>query len=88
MSRHQAIDLESTPIIDSSKINFINEEIKEVTFPVNRFKNQIEILESNRDSLISVTTFQNYINHKIEFTKLEELIKNLKISISNKRTNA
>jgi len=88
LSRHHQINItlsdNTVHSIDSSPI----EKIKRVHFPLNRFKNQIEILKSNKDSLMSETIFPNFENHKIEFSTTENLIKNLKNVASIKHWNA
>lgn len=87
LSRHQInlISNDSTVhSIDSSPV----ERIERVQFPLNRFKNQIEITKTNSNSLVSVTTFPNFQNHKIQFSTNAELIDNLKNSVSNRHVNA
>lgn len=69
---------------DSSPI----EKIKRVPFPLNRFKNQIEISKAKISSLVSKTIFPNFQNHKILFSTKTELIDNLKNSVSNRHVNA
>lgn len=62
--------------------------IKQVSSPLNGFKNQIEIEKSDHNSLSSKTIFSNYEHHKIKFNTLSELITYLKIIVSKKHTNA
>lgn len=64
------------------------EIIKRVSFPLNQFKNQIEILKSDHNSLRSTTIFPNFQNHKIKFTTRSDLINNLKLVVSEKHLNA
>lgn len=54
------------------------EVIDRVHLPLNKFKNQIEIIKSNNDSISSETIFPNFVYHKINFTQNEKLIENLK----------
>lgn len=55
---------------------------------MNRFKNQIEIIKSDHNSLTSNTVFQNYQNHKIKFKTIAELIAYLEKIVSKKHINA
>jgi hypothetical protein len=91
LSRHQVNNMTDNSTddltvhsIDSSPKEFI----KTVSFPLNRFKNQIEIEQSDVDTLESKTTFYNHENHKIKFKNNETLILNLKKIILNNRVNA
>lgn len=64
------------------------ELIKRVAFPLNQFKNQIEIIKANKDTVESKTTFFNHHYHKIKFKTRLMLIKNLETIISHNRVNA
>lgn len=87
LSRHQINN-----ITNGLTVNFMNtslgEKIKRVVFPLNGFKNQIEIVKSNEDSIESKTTFHNHENYKIKFKIKNKLIENIKSIISEKHINA
>lgn len=70
--------------IDSSPI----ESIKKVPFPLNQFKNQIELNQANIDSIETRNPFPDFQNYKIHFTNGKQLIKNMKKVLSNKHINA
>lgn len=88
LSRHHQINVtqsdDTVHSINSSPV----ERIKRVHFPLNRFKNQIEIVKSDRNSLESETVFPNFQNHKIEFLTTRNLVENLNNVISTKHWNA
>lgn len=88
LSRHQTINVMTNHTINDSTQSSPIETIKRVSFPLNRYKNQIEIYKSDRDILNSETVFPNYQNHKIEFVTEMELLSNLKSSVSTKHLNA
>lgn len=69
LSRQQINIVTSETTIDSTD-NLNVEKIKRVSLPLNRFKNQFEISESDHNSLTSKTTFRNYKNHQIKFTSI------------------
>lgn len=87
LSRHQInVSTHDSTIhsVDSSP----TEHIKRLSFALNRFTNQIEIVKSNRNSVVSQITFSDHQNHRIESENETELIKNLRTSISDKHLNA
>lgn len=63
-------------------------KIKKTRFPLNRFKNQLEIFKSDHDSLTSKIVFDNFQNHEINFTSMVKLINNLSLTVSKKHLNA
>lgn len=70
---------ESSPIPDSSRTHF----------PLNRFKNQIELIETkNLDEINSQTIFENFYRHTIKFSTLKTLKNSLKNAFSQKHLNA
>lgn len=87
LSRQQ-INLTSSNTTIHSVDSSPTEKIKRVSFPLNRFKNQIEISKSETNSFVSETPFLNYNNHKIQFSTGSELIINLKNCVSNRHLNA
>lgn len=87
LSRQQ-INYSSTDNTIHSVASFPLSKIERVPFPLNRFKNQIELKKSNNDSITSKTTFPNFHNHKIKFSNKSNLINNLKNVISRNRVNA
>lgn len=64
------------------------ELIKRVPFPLNGFKNQIEIIKSDGESIDSKTIFYDHHNHVINFRDKTKLIENLKTVVSHNRVNA
>lgn len=87
LSRHQINYTTANTTIHSMNSSPI-EQIKRVSFPLNQFKNQIEILKSDHNSLNSITVFPNFQNHKIKFKTRSDLINNLKLIVSKKQLNA
>lgn len=71
-----------------SMISSPTEVIDRVHFPLNRFKNQFEIIKSNTNSVNSETIFPGFSYHKINFSEPNKLIENLKDLISKKCINA
>lgn len=89
LSRHHGqINFTNTGSTVHSMHSSPTEQIKRVSFPLNRFKNQFAILKSDHNSLKSKTVFPNYQNHKIKFATAAELINNLKLIVSGKLANA
>lgn len=87
LSRHQINNITNNSTIhsmDSSPTQII----KRGSFPLNGFKNQIEIIKSNKDTVESKTTFYNHQNHKVRFETRSKLIENLGEVISHKNVNA
>lgn len=87
LSRHQInfkADDSTIHSVESSPV----ERIKRVPFALNRFKNQIEISQSNHNSLESKTTFPGFQNHNVLFSNSKELIRNLEECVSNRHLNA
>lgn len=64
------------------------EKIKRVPFPLNRFKNQIEIIKSDHNSLVSRNIFPDNQRHKIKFKTRAELITYLKNIVSSRHVNS
>lgn len=87
LSRHQINNVTQDLTIHSMNSS-PTELIKRVAFPLNYFKNQIEIIKSNKDGIESRTTFQNHQNHRIKFKTKVELVKNIESIISRKHVNA
>lgn len=88
LSRHQSqVNYMSTNTTIHSKISSPL-KIKRVHFSLNQYKNQIEILKSDHNSLISTTTFSNYQNHRIKFKTRADLINNLKLIVTERHINA
>lgn len=83
LSRHQ---INNTTV--HSMISSPTEFIKRVAFPLNQFKNQIEIVKANRDEVESKNTFFDHHYHKVKFKTRIMLIKNLKMITSHNRVNA
>lgn len=83
LSRHQ-INNTTIHSMNSSPTEFI----KRVAFPLNQFKNQIEIVKANKDEVESKTTFFNHHYHKVKFKTRIMLIKSLKTITSHNRVNA
>lgn len=65
-----------------------SEQITRTSKPVNHFRNQLHISRSNIYESTCSTPFRNYHVHKIDFNSIEELILNLKHSISTANINA
>lgn len=87
LSRHQINYTTADTTIHSMNSSPV-EQIKRVSFPLNQFKSQIQILKSDHNSLHSTTIFPTFQNHKIKFTTRSELINNLKLIVSERHVNA
>lgn len=92
LSRHQTVDEMINLTFDDHSTHSIKdsaiEKIERVSFPLNRYKNQIKIFKSDHDSLVSGSIFPNFQNHRIEFSTEKKLINSLKNLVSGKHVNA
>lgn len=71
-----------------SMISSPTETIDRVHFPLNRFKNQFEIIKPNTNSVNSKTIFPGFSYHLYNFSEPNKLIENLGDLISKKHINA
>lgn len=69
-------------------LNTITTERIKVPLILNPFKLQIEIEKSDHNSITTNTIFPKYINYKIKFVNLANLIAYIKLIASNKKINA
>lgn len=89
LSRHHGqINFSNTNETMHSMQSSPTEKIKRIPFPLNRFKNQIEIIKSDHNSLTSKTIFPNHVRHKIKFKTIPELMTYLENIVSRKHVNA
>lgn len=62
--------------------------IPRVPAPLNFYKNQFQIEKSSIDELKTETVFPDYVLHKIKFSNIKNLIRNLKFAVSKRTLNA
>lgn len=62
--------------------------IRKVSIPLNFYKRQFILEESHLDELRTETIFSGYVLHRIKFTNIQSLIRNIKLVVDEKRLNA
>lgn len=85
VERLNALSLETS---DHSMPNSPVEQISKTSKSVNNFRNQLHISPTGEDKITTVTMFPNYHIHTVEFTSIENLLRNLIPLLSDRNINA
>lgn len=65
-----------------------NGAIRRVSIPLNFYKTQFYLEESHRDELRTETLFSGYVLHRIKCSNHQNLMRNMKLAVNEKRLNA